>query len=143
MTETSNSSASVTEVRTVVWPTLRYRDARGAIAFLVDVLGFVPAAVYGEDDRVDHAELRRPGGGAVMLGSAREDTAVAALDAGVGSVYVTVDADELVRLHDSTTAAGATIVDRLRDQDYGGAGFTCRDPEGVHWSFGTYRGHTG
>jgi uncharacterized glyoxalase superfamily protein PhnB len=24
------------------------------------------------------------------------------------------------------------------DQDYGGRGYTCRDPEGYVWSFGTY-----
>ncbi len=39
-----------------------------------------------------------------------------------------------------TVAAGATIVRGLRDEDYGSRGFTCRDPEGVFWSFGTYAG---
>ena len=38
------------------------------------------------------------------------------------------------------TAAGATVVQGLRDEDYGSRGFTVRDPEGVFWSFGTYGG---
>lgn len=31
---------------TVIWPCLNYRDALGAIRFLVDVVGFDEAAVY-------------------------------------------------------------------------------------------------
>jgi uncharacterized glyoxalase superfamily protein PhnB len=38
------------------------------------------------------------------------------------------------------TAAGAEVVRGLKDEDYGSRGFTVRDPEGNHWSFGTYRG---
>jgi uncharacterized glyoxalase superfamily protein PhnB len=35
-------------------------------------------------------------------------------------------------------AAGAEIVEKLADADYGGRGYSCRDPEGHVWSFGTY-----
>jgi len=35
-------------------------------------------------------------------------------------------------------AAGAEILLALEDQDYGGRGYTCRDPQGHVWSFGTY-----
>ena len=35
-------------------------------------------------------------------------------------------------------AAGAEIVIDIKDEDYGGRGFTCRDPEGHVWSFGSY-----
>src|SRR5260370_23007944 len=58
-----------------VWPTLRARDARGLIRFLVDAFGFEETVVYGEGDRVDHAQLSWPAGGGIMLGSAREDGA--------------------------------------------------------------------
>ena len=34
--------------------------------------------------------------------------------------------------------AGAQIVLDIKDEDYGGRGFTCRDPEGHIWSIGTY-----
>lgn len=128
MTDTANS----------VWPCFRYEDARAAIRFLVDVLGFTEAAVYGEGEQVEHAELRWPEGGGVMLGSVRPDSAIAGLPAGVGSAYVvTGDPDAI---HDRVVAAGGAVTQELREEDYGSRGFTCRDPEGVFWSFGTYAG---
>jgi len=30
------------------------------------------------------------------------------------------------------------IVIDIKDEDHGGRGFTCRDPEGHLWSFGSY-----
>ena len=56
-----------------VWPTLRARDARGLIRFLVEAFGFEEVVVYGEDGHVDHAQLSWPLGGGVMLGSAHAD----------------------------------------------------------------------
>ncbi|MBC2643242.1 MULTISPECIES: VOC family protein [unclassified Rhodococcus (in: high G+C Gram-positive bacteria)] len=123
---------------TCVWPTLVYRDARAAIRFLVDAFGFEERAAYGEGDRVDHAELGWPKGGGIMLGSPREDSVISDLPPGTGSVYLAVDDPDA--LHERAVAAGATIVRGLRDEDYGSRGFTCRDPEGVFWSFGTYAG---
>jgi hypothetical protein len=43
-----------------VWPTLRARDARGLIRFLVDAFGFEETAVYGGGDLVEHAQLSWP-----------------------------------------------------------------------------------
>ncbi|MCZ4582499.1 VOC family protein [Rhodococcus opacus] len=123
---------------TCVWPTFVYRDARAAIRFLVDAFGFAEKAVYGEGGRVDHAELGWPKGGGIMLGSPSEDSVISDLPPGTGSVYLVVDDPDA--LHERAVAAGATIVRGLRDEDYGSRGFTCRDPEGVFWSFGTYTG---
>lgn len=36
------------------------------------------------------------------------------------------------------TAAGAEIVIAIKDEDYGGRGFSCRDPEGHLWTVGSY-----
>jgi len=55
-----------------VWPTLRARDARALIRFLVDVVGFEETAVYGDGEVVHHAQLSWPLGGGIMLGSDRE-----------------------------------------------------------------------
>jgi uncharacterized glyoxalase superfamily protein PhnB len=123
-----------------VWPALVYRDAAAAIAFLVDAFGFEEVAVYkGETpDQVAHGELRWPGGGGVMLGSHRPESVLADLPAGTGSVYVVADQPDA--LYERAVAAGATVVQGLRDEDYGSRGFTVRDPEGVYWSFGTYGG---
>ena len=52
------------------------------------------------------------------------------------SIYVVVpDADAV---YASAKAAGAGIAIEIKDEDYGGRGFSCRDLEGHLWSFGTY-----
>jgi uncharacterized glyoxalase superfamily protein PhnB len=52
------------------------------------------------------------------------------------SAYVIVtDADAH---HARATAAGAVVVMPLKTEDYGGRGYSCRDPEGHLWNFGTY-----
>ena len=53
-------------------------------------------------------------------------------------IYVVTDEPDA--LFARSTAAGAEVVQGLRDEDYGSRGFTVRDPEGNTWSFGTYRG---
>lgn len=124
---------------TGIWPTLRYNNPRAAITFLANAFGFEEVAVYEHDGVIAHAELRGPSGGGVMLGGAdRTDSPIAGLPPGTGSVYVVTDAPEA--LFDRARAAGATVVQGLREEDYGSVGFTVRDPEGVFWSFGTYTG---
>ena len=119
-----------------VWPTLRARDARALIRFLVDVVGFDETAVYGEGDVVHHAQLSWPLGGGIMLGSVRDDAW--ALQPGTFSAYVV--ADDIDGLYQRVTAAGAEIIRKPDDTDYGSREFALRDPEGNLWSFGTYRG---
>src|SRR5919112_6501124 len=122
-----------------VWPRLRARDARALIRFLVDAFGFEETVVYGDGDRVDHAQLSWPLGGGVMLGSARRgDDDPWALEPGKCGCYVVVD--EVDKLHERAVAAGAQVVREPFDTDYGSRDFTARDPEGNLWSFGTYRG---
>ena len=122
-----------------VIPTLRYRDARAAIRFLVDGLGFRLTASYPEDENapVDHAELVFRDG-MVMLGTAGRGE----VDVPVGgaSVYLVVDTDDEVdRLHSVAVQAGAESVRRPRDEDYGGRGASVRDSDGVTWSIGSYQ----
>jgi uncharacterized glyoxalase superfamily protein PhnB len=123
-----------------VWPTLRARDARGLIKFLVEAFGFEETAVYADGDRVHHAELSWPPGGGVMLGSAPgpgEEDAWPLRPGTFGAYVVTDDPDGLFA---RATAAGAQVLRELHETDYGSRDFAVRDPEGNHWSFGTYRG---
>jgi uncharacterized glyoxalase superfamily protein PhnB len=123
-----------------VWPTLQARDARGLIRFLVDAFGFKEVVVYGEGERVDHAELAWPAGGGIMLGSAREPGEDHDWVLPPGSFGAYVVTDEPDALFARATAAGAEVLTGLHDTDYGSRDFSVRDPEGNHWSFGTYRG---
>lgn len=137
---TDPTTSTTPNTRAAVWPTLCYRDAPAAIRFLVDAFGFEETVSYpGESEgTIEHAELRWPEGGGIMLGSHRPEAVLAELPPGVGSVYiVTGDPDGLYR---RAVAAGATVVRELHDTDYGSRDFGVRDPEGVYWSFGTYAG---
>jgi len=123
-----------------VWPTLRARDARGLIAFLVDAFGFEQVVAYGDGDRVDHAQLAWPPGGGIMLGSAREADEPDDWPLAPGSFGAYVVTDEPDALFARATAAGAQVLMELHDTDYGSRDFAVRDPEGNRWSFGTYQG---
>lgn len=125
-----------------VWPILTYRDAPAAVAFLTEAFGFTAAAVFtrdGDPSVIEHGELRWPGGGGIMLGSAgKDDTEFGRRLPGNDAVYlVCADPDAAFA---RATAAGATAVRGLAEEDYGSRGFTVRDPEGILWSFGTYAG---
>ncbi|MBB4919854.1 VOC family protein [Streptosporangium saharense] len=129
-----------TTPRPQVWPMLRARDPRGLIRFLVEAFGFEETVVYGEGERVDHAELSWPLGGGVMLGGTREvaDDPCGLRPGTFGAYVVTDSPDELFA---RAVAAGARPVRELTDTDYGSRDFIVADPEGNRWSFGTYRGH--
>ena len=124
-----------------VWPTLRARDARALIRFLVEAFGFEESAVYGSDTRVDHAELAWPLGGGIMLGSVPADPEAAdawPLRPGSFGAYVVTDDPDV--LYARAVAAGAKVLRDLHETDYGSRDFAVTDPEGNHWSFGTYSG---
>jgi uncharacterized glyoxalase superfamily protein PhnB len=125
-----------------IWPTLSYTDARAAIDFLTKAFGFEERATYARDDDpsiVEHAELRWPLGGGIMLGTAgKDDSAFGRRVTGNDSVYVVCEDPDA--LFTRATGAGAEVVRGLADEDYGSRGFTVRDIEGNLWTFGTYTG---
>ena len=127
-----------------VWPTLRAHDARALIRFLVDTFGFEETVVYGDGDRVDHAQLSWPPGGGIMLGSVREPSGPSeygeATPSQPGTFGAYVVTDDVDAVYERARAAGAEIIAEPHDTDYGSHDFAARDPEGNRWSFGTYRG---
>jgi uncharacterized glyoxalase superfamily protein PhnB len=145
MTDTIEREAIMPVAKTTtatVIPALQYQDAPAAIDFLCRAFGFEKKAVYeGEGGSIAHAELTL-GHGMVMLGSAK-DTEYGKLlvrprvAGGVTmSVYAIV---EDVDAHFARAkAAGAEITREPVTQDYGGRDYTCKDPEGHVWTFGSY-----
>lgn len=98
--------------------------------------------VPGEGGTVTHAQLSF-GNGMIMLGSVRDDAFGRLLKtpgdlggAGTQSAYLIVD--DADAHYAGAVAAGAEIVLDIKDEDYGGRGYSCRDPEGHLWNFGTY-----
>jgi uncharacterized glyoxalase superfamily protein PhnB len=123
---------------TYVWPSLAARNARALVDFYVAAFGFTISALYGEGDHVDHCEILWPLGGGIMLGDEKDGAEEWTLKPGAFGVYVVTDNPDA--LHDRALAAGATLVRGLNDTDYGSREFAVEDPEGNHWTFGTYRG---
>ncbi|WP_240033109.1 VOC family protein [Micromonospora globbae] len=119
-------------------PTLRYRDAPAAIRWLVDVIGFRENLVVpGPDGSISHAQLTW-GNGMVMLASETDGSdGRMVMQTGPAAVYVVLD--DVASHYERVVAAGAEVVQKLRDEDYGGQGYSVRDAEGNLWSFGSYR----
>jgi uncharacterized glyoxalase superfamily protein PhnB len=124
-------------------PCMRYRDAPAAIDWLCKVFGFeqhliVPDGTGG----IAHAQLVL-GGGMIMLGSARANDYGALIkqpdevrgDQTQSSYLVVADPDAV---HARVLASGGQVALPIKDEDYGGRGFSCHDLEGHLWSVGSY-----
>ncbi len=131
------------EMRSTVIPCLRYRDAPSAMDWLCNTFGFERQFVVpGDGGTIAHAQLRY-GNGMIMLGSVvdseygrsiRQPDEVGGF--GTQSIYVVVSDPDAI--YNQARAAGAPIVIEIKDEDYGRRGFSCRDPEGHLWNFGSY-----
>ena len=124
---------------------LAYRNAPAAIDWLCQVFGFEKHLVADSPSgTIVHAQLSF-GNGMIMLGS------VAAKESTFGkfrkqpdeiggaetqTVYLIVSDADVV--YARAKAAGAKIALEIKDEDYGGRGFSCFDLEGHLWSVGTY-----
>lgn len=136
-------SSTAKDTRATIVPCLRYRDAGTAIDWLCQAFGFERRMVLpNEDGSIGHAELSF-GNGVIMVSSIfdtpfgrlmkqPDEVAMAVTQ----SAYLIVD--DADRVYRSAMAAGARIELDIKDEEYGGRGFTCRDPEGHLWSLGTY-----
>jgi uncharacterized glyoxalase superfamily protein PhnB len=130
--------------RANVIPTLRYQDAAAAIDWLCKAFGFERQLVVpGEDGKIAHAQLVF-GNGMIMLGSAHDDDAFGRLQkppsavGGVGTQSPYVIVEDVDAHYARARAAGAKIALDIKDEDYGGRGYSCLDPEGHLWNFGSY-----
>ena len=145
MTHPATAATPAKATRATVIPCLRYRDAPAAIDWLCSAFGFEKHAVHANPDgSIAHAQLIF-GNGMIMLGSVsnvesewrrliKQPDEVGGAE--TQSAYLVVaDADAV---YARAKAAGAAIVLDIKDEDHGGRSFTCRDPEGHLWNFGSY-----
>ena len=116
-----------------------------AIKWLCKTFGFEKHLVVPNvNGTIAHAQLSF-GNGMIMLGSVQKDeTEFGRLmtqpdEIGGGqtqsSYMVVTDADAV---YACAKTAGAKIAIEIKDEDYGGRGFSCLDLEGHLWNFGTY-----
>ena len=136
-------SAIPKSTKATVIPCLRYRNAPAAIEWLCETFGFEKQLVVpGEGNMIEHAQLSF-GNGMIMLGSVIESEFGRLMKqpdeiggAETQSPYLIVNDADVI--YAKAKAAGAKIVMEIKDEDYGGRGFSCRDLEGHLWNVGTY-----
>jgi len=136
-------SKSTKSANSTVVPCLRYRNAPAAIDWLCETFGFERQLVIdGPNGTIAHAQLRL-GGGMVMLGSVHDNDFGRLMKqpdeiGGFETQSVCIVVADADAVHGRAVSAGAEIVLSIKDEDYGGRGFTCKDLEGHLWSVGTY-----
>lgn len=117
------------------YPSLTYKDAIEAIAWLEKAFGFERIAVYAGEGygarQVEHAELRF-GSGILMTGSRRADLPATLQQ--TPYVYV-ADVDGHCT---HARGAGARVTVEPHENDYGGRSYSVEDIEGNVWTFGSY-----
>jgi len=133
-------------VRHEIIPNLRYADAPRAIEFLCKAFGFERRAVYLDEQNpkiVQHAQLVWADRMIMVYSivdteyarAARMKTAAEAGGPTMGLYLIVEDVDAHAA---QARSAGAEIIIGPDDKDYGGRGYSARDPEGNVWSFGSY-----
>ena len=129
------------ETTSTIIPTMRYRDAKTALDWLCNAFGFTQhLIVFDGAGGIAHAQLRF-GNGMIMLGSARDDEfgqlqhppTTSSVTQSPYIIVADIDAH-----YANAVAAGADIAIEIKDEEYGGRSYSCRDPEGHLWSFGSY-----
>lgn len=131
-----------TSTHAAIIPTLRYHDAPAAIDWLCKAFGFKKhLIVAGENGTIAHAQLTF-GNGMIMLGTLRSDEfgrltrAPSVVGGTTQSPYIVVA--DIDAHYARAKAAGALIAIEIKDEDYGGRDYSCPDPEGHLWNFGSY-----
>src|SRR5262245_47811507 len=124
-------------------PMLRYRDVATAIDWLCEAFGFQRhTLVHGEDGTVHYAELMF-GRGLIMVAPAdgsdldafmKQPSDMGGAETQVCYLFV---ADAPAHCAQAKRA-GADIILDIEDEDGKRRGYSCRDPEGHVWNFGTY-----
>ena len=131
-----------------VVPAIRYHDVAAAAEWLCAAFGFKKHRLISQPDgAISRAELMF-GANVIMLfpvGASDLDGALKQPDEIGGAetqtcYFVVEDADAHYR---SAKAAGGEFVEELQEFENGGRGYSCRDPQGHVWTFGTYDPWTG
>jgi uncharacterized glyoxalase superfamily protein PhnB len=126
-----------------VVPTIRYRDVPAAVAWLCRAFGMQEHRVVADEAGAPrYAELRF--GGSLVMIAPIEETAFGRLMVqpdelgGVETQVCYLCVDNVQAHYTRARTAGAVVVIDPDDEANNGRGYSCRDPEGHVWNFGSY-----
>ena len=124
--------------RPTVVPTVPYADIPAALAFLERAFGFreIPNARFvSADGELLHTTVE-VGESLIGVGGQGHHGAVSPMRGGVESQFITVEVDDVDAHYRRAVAAGARVVDELRDHSWGERTYWALDLEGHRWRFG-------
>jgi uncharacterized glyoxalase superfamily protein PhnB len=123
-----------------IYQYLRYSDPDAALGWLASAFGFQERTVFRDPDgNVAHAEMAL-GPGVVILGPANDGEPPASpQDPRMARHGIYVHVDDVDAHYAHAKSAGAEIATELSERRPGEREYYARDPEGYHWTFGTYR----
>jgi uncharacterized glyoxalase superfamily protein PhnB len=110
-----------------VVPVLTVSDVRAAVAWYANVFGFVEHVQIGEGHR---AQLGLPGGGELIVAEVRPGRR---LPDESRSHQIMLKVEDVAAMVARATAQGATLVDSLRDWEYGERQAAINDVFGHQW----------
>uniref|UniRef100_UPI0025D8B24E VOC family protein n=1 Tax=uncultured Hyphomicrobium sp. TaxID=194373 RepID=UPI0025D8B24E len=124
-------------------PLLRYRDLAAAMSWLEQAFEFEKQISVSDSDGAAIYGQMSYRGGLMMMGAVRDtdlDKLMRQPDEVGGvetqSCYLVVD--DADAHYARAQGAGAEIVLEIKSDGLGRRGYSCRDPEGHIWNFGTY-----
>jgi len=126
-----------------IFATMKYEDAHAAMKWLCEALGFEKHLVVdGPDGTVAHAQMRYKDV-MIMLGSTGDQELDKYMKSpgelrGINTQSAYILVDDIDAHYRQAKTFGAKIILDIKDEEYGGRGYTCQDPQGVIWNFGTY-----
>lgn len=131
------------ENKAVIIPTLRYKNPQMAIDWLCKAFGFEKhLIVEGANKTITHAQLVY-GNSMIMLGADNGNeydnfvkTPESLKGTNTQAPYILVE--KIDEHYERAVAAGAKILIDIKDEEYGGRGYTCQDTEQYIWNFGSY-----
>lgn len=124
-------------------PTIQYKNAEIVIEWLCAAFGFEKRLVVeGENNTIIHAQLTY-GNSMIMLSSVNDNAYSKLLKApsslnGMNTQAPYIIVEKIDEHYKNAVAKGAKILLDIKDQDYGGRGYTCKDIEDHIWNFGSY-----
>lgn len=127
-----------------VIPNISYKDPENALEFLKNALGFSEHSIYRDNqNKILHGELVL-GKAMIMISPANNETVFGKFTRtpnelqgyNIQTPYIIIE--EIDAHYQQTKNAKAEIILPLKDEDYGGRGYSCKDPEGNIWNFGSY-----
>lgn len=125
-------------------PNISYKNPEAVLQFLKNAFGFSEHAIYRNDkNEIQHGELVL-GNAMVMISPANNETEFGKhtrTPSEIGgfntqSLYIIIE--EIDAHYKKAKVAGAEMIRDIKDEDYGGRGYSCKDTEGNIWSFGSY-----